>query len=111
MGGECGETAWHAADDSQEPLREVDWPEALAFFIKRFNDAWARGHQNLACYNSGQLMLEEFYTLAKLWRGGPRSSNIDGNTRLCTASAATALTATFGTDARRAIGQTAFFVH
>jgi hypothetical protein len=33
-----------------------------------------------------------------MWRGGLQSSNIDGNTRLCTSSAATALTATFGSD-------------
>jgi anaerobic selenocysteine-containing dehydrogenase len=84
--------------DKNQKLREVSWPEALSFFVERFKAAWASGHQNLACYNSGQLVLEEFYTLAKLWRGGLQSSNIDGNTRLCTASAATALTATFGTD-------------
>jgi len=81
-----------------EPLRPVSWAEAMDFFEERCRAAWASGHQNLACYNTGQLLLEEFYTLAKLWRGGIGSSNIDGNTRLCTASAATALTATFGAD-------------
>lgn len=81
-----------------EPLQPVGWDEAMDFFVQKFREAWASGHQNLACYNSGQLLLEEYYTLAKLWRGGLGSSNIDGNTRLCTASAATALTATFGAD-------------
>src|SRR6478672_8044752 len=56
------------------------------------------GHENLACYNSGQLTIEEFYTLGKLWRGGLQSSNIDGNTRLCTATSATGLMANFGAD-------------
>jgi anaerobic selenocysteine-containing dehydrogenase len=64
-----------------EPLRPVSWPEAMAFFVERFREAWQQGHDNLACYNSGQLMLEEFYTLGKLWRGGLQSANIDGNTR------------------------------
>lgn len=73
-----------------EPLQAVGWDEAMDFFMQKFKQAWASGHQNLACYNSGQLLLEEYYTLAKLWRGGLGSSNIDGNTRLCTASAATA---------------------
>lgn len=36
--------------------------------------------------------------LGKLWRGGLQSSNIDGNTRLCTATSATGLMANFGAD-------------
>jgi anaerobic selenocysteine-containing dehydrogenase len=81
-----------------EPLRPVSWPEAMDFFIERFREAWTQGHDNLACYNSGQLTIEELYTLGKLWRGGLQSSNIDGNTRLCTATSATGLMANFGTD-------------
>lgn len=80
------------------PLEPVGWDEALDFFEQRFRAAWAQGHENLACYNSGQLTLEEFYALAKLWRGGLQSSNIDGNTRLCTATSATGLMANFGAD-------------
>lgn len=79
-------------------LEPVDWPEAMAFFEARFRDAWNQGHENLACYNSGQLTIEEFYALGKLWRGGLQSSNIDGNTRLCTATSATGLMANFGAD-------------
>ncbi|HJS86353.1 MAG TPA: molybdopterin oxidoreductase family protein [Acetobacteraceae bacterium] len=81
-----------------EPLRPVSWPEAMDFFIEKFRDAWDQGHENLACYNSGQLTIEELYTLGKLWRGGLQSSNIDGNTRLCTATSATGLMANFGAD-------------
>jgi anaerobic selenocysteine-containing dehydrogenase len=81
-----------------EALRPVSWPEATDFFIDSFRTAWKEGHQNLACYNSGQLTIEELYTLGKLWRGGLQSSNIDGNTRLCTATSATGLMANFGTD-------------
>jgi len=79
-------------------LEPVSWPEAMDFFIDRFRHAWEKGHENLACYNSGQLTIEELYTLAKLWRGGLQSSNIDGNTRLCTATSATGLMANFGAD-------------
>ena len=79
-------------------MEQVGWSEAMDFFIEKFRAALAQGHENLACYNSGQLTLEEFYTLAKLWRGGLQSSNIDGNTRLCTATSATGLMANFGAD-------------
>lgn len=81
-----------------EKLRPVSWPEAMDFFVERFTAAWTQGHQNLACYNSGQLTIEELYTLGKLWRGGLQSANIDGNTRLCTATSATGLMANFGAD-------------
>ena len=70
----------------------------MDLFSEKFKAAWHNGRQNLACYNSGQLTIEELYTLAKLWRGGLQSSNIDGNTRLCTATAATGLMANFGVD-------------
>ncbi len=80
------------------PLQSVSWAEAMDFFTEKFKAAWQLGHQNLACYNSGQLTVEELYTLGKLWRGGLQSSNIDGNTRLCTATSATGLMANFGVD-------------
>lgn len=81
-----------------DALRPVGWPEAMDFFVERFTAARRQGHQNLACYNSGQLTIEELYTLGKLWRGGLQSANIDGNTRLCTATSATGLMANFGAD-------------
>jgi anaerobic selenocysteine-containing dehydrogenase len=108
--GPKGENGWVANNDPRRgtrpmirrskgaPLEPVDWPEAMDFFIDRFRDAWSLGHENLACYNSGQLTIEEFYALGKLWRGGLQSSNIDGNTRLCTATAATGLMSNFGAD-------------
>jgi len=108
--GPKGEHAWVANHSKRRgtvpmirrrkgaPLEPVGWAEALDFFVERFRDAWRQGHQNLACYNSGQLTIEEFYTLGKFWRGGLRSANIDGNTRLCTATSATGLMANFGTD-------------
>ena len=49
-------------------------------------------------YNSGQLFLEEYYTLAVVAEAGIGTAHVDGNTRLCTATAATALIESFGTD-------------
>jgi anaerobic selenocysteine-containing dehydrogenase len=108
--GPKGENGWVANHDPRRGTRPmirrrkgarlepVSWEEALDFFVERFKAAWSLGHENLACYNSGQLTIEEFYALAKLWRGGLQSSNIDGNTRLCTATSATGLMANFGAD-------------
>lgn len=79
-------------------LTPVTWEEAMGFFVEKFNEARGKGHQNLACYSSGQLTVEELYTLGKLWRAGLRSANIDGNTRLCTATSATGLMSNFGCD-------------
>ena len=49
-------------------------------------------------YTSGQLFLEEYYTLAVIGKAGIGTPHMDGNTRLCTATAAAALKASFGTD-------------
>jgi ferredoxin-nitrate reductase len=43
-------------------------------------------------------MLEEYYTLAMIGDIGIGTLHMDGNTRLCTATAATALIESFGTD-------------
>jgi len=52
----------------------------------------------LGFYNSGQLCLEEYYTLCVLAEEGLGTSHLDGNTRLCTSTAAAALIESFGTD-------------
>jgi anaerobic selenocysteine-containing dehydrogenase len=49
-------------------------------------------------YNSGQLLLEEYYALAMVGDVGVGTPHMDGNTRLCTATAALALIESFGTD-------------
>lgn len=108
--GPKGEHAWVANNSKRRgtapmirrskggAMETVSWSEAMDFFVDKFKATWELGHEALSCYNSGQLTLEEFYTLAKLWRGGLQSSNIDGNTRLCTATSATGLMANFGAD-------------
>lgn len=49
-------------------------------------------------YTSGQLFLEEYYTLGAIVLAGLGTLNMDANTRLCTATAAAALRESFGTD-------------
>ena len=102
LGRQQQPAARHEADDPAAQGRCAGagraGPRRWTFFVENFRAAWKQGHENLACYNSGQLTIEEFYTLGKLWRGGLQSSNIDGNTRLCTATSATGLMANFGAD-------------
>ena len=45
----------------------------------------------LGFYTSGQLMMEEYYTLGVIGKAGISTPHMDGNTRLCTATAAAAL--------------------
>ena len=49
-------------------------------------------------YTTGQLFLEEYYTLGVVAHGGIGTSHVDGNTRLCTATAAAAFKESFGCD-------------
>ena len=57
-----------------------------------------RGPLGMGFYNSGQLFLEDYYTLAVMVRGGIGTPHLDGNTRLCTATADAALKESFGSD-------------
>lgn len=57
-----------------------------------------RGPGSVGFYTSGQLFLEEYYTLSVLAHAGVRTNHLDGNTRLCTATAAEALKESFGSD-------------
>jgi len=101
-----GWEANHSADRITTPLIrkggelvEASWDEAMGLIVTRSRDAKERyGAGGVGFYNSGQLMLEEYYTLAVISEAGIGTSHVDGNTRLCTATAATALIESFGTD-------------
>jgi anaerobic selenocysteine-containing dehydrogenase len=80
-------------------LVAADWDVAMARIVDRAKSLLEeRGSSAFAHYTSGQLFLEEYYTLATIWRAGIGTNHIDGNTRLCTATAAEALKETFGCD-------------
>ena len=57
---------------------------------------------SIGFYTTGQLFLEEYYTLGLITQAGLGTPHADGNTRLCTATAAAALKETFGADGQPA---------
>ncbi|SDE37141.1 molybdopterin oxidoreductase family protein [Auraticoccus monumenti] len=80
-------------------LVECDWETAMAAVAGRTTELLEeRGPSSIAFYTSGQLFLEEYYTLGLIAHGGIGTSHVDGNTRLCTATAAAALKESFASD-------------
>ncbi|MFI6121023.1 molybdopterin oxidoreductase family protein [Streptomyces sp. NPDC051064] len=80
-------------------LVESDWGTAMSRIVTRSHELLdERGPGSLGFYTSGQLFLEEYYTLAVLARAGIGTNHLDGNTRLCTSTAAEALKESFGCD-------------
>ncbi|MFG2555716.1 molybdopterin oxidoreductase family protein [Streptomyces sp. NPDC048581] len=80
-----------------------DWDTAMDRIVDRSQQLLhERGPGSLGFYTSGQLFLEEYYTLAVIARTGLGTNHLDGNTRLCTATAAEALKETFGCDGQPA---------
>ncbi|TCC57750.1 nitrate reductase [Kribbella pittospori] len=80
-------------------LVETDWDTAMTAVAGRTKELLAeRGPSSIGFYTTGQLFLEEYYTLALIGHGGIGTNHLDGNTRLCTATAAAALKESFASD-------------
>jgi len=81
-------------------LVETDWDEAMGRVVARSKELLAGpgGWGKFGFYTSGQLFLEEYYTLGVIGKAGLGTPHMDGNTRLCTATAAASLKASFGAD-------------
>jgi anaerobic selenocysteine-containing dehydrogenase len=80
-------------------LVESTWDIAMDRIVKRSKELLdEQGPSALGFYTSGQLFAEEYYTLAAIAHGGIGTNHLDGNTRLCTATAAAALKESFGCD-------------
>ena len=80
-------------------LVEASWDEAFARIVARSKELLEeKGPLAFGFYTTGQLFLEEYYTLGVIGKAGLGTPHMDGNTRLCTATAAEALKQTFGTD-------------
>lgn len=80
-------------------LVESSWDEALDLIASRFKEVRdVHGPDALAFYGSGQLFTEESYTANKLFKAGLGTNNVDGNPRLCMASAAAGYVTVFGKD-------------
>jgi len=80
-------------------LQPATWDQAMDLIVQRskeLKEKYTGG--TIGFYNTGQLFLEEYYTLAMVGDCGIGTPHMDGNTRLCTATAANALIESFGTD-------------
>jgi nitrate reductase (cytochrome) len=80
-------------------FKRASWNQALDTVVAKFKQLRETyGKDAVAYYGSGQCMTEESYTFNKLWKGGLRSNMVEGNPRLCMASAVGGYVSTFGTD-------------
>jgi len=84
-------------------LVETDWDTAMDTIVDRCrHELETKGPRAVGFYTSGQLFAEEYYTLATIARAGLGTNHLDGNTRLCTATAGEALKESFGSDGQPA---------
>ena len=98
--------ATHADDRLTRPLvREggelvaSDWDTAMGRIVERSKELLEeQGPSSHAFYTTGQLFIEDYYTLAITARAGIGTNHLDGNTRLCTATADESLKQSFGCD-------------
>ena len=80
-------------------LVETSWDEAFDLMVECSKELLEeKGPLAFGFYTTGQLFLEEYYTQGVIGKAGLGTPHMDGNTRLCTATAAAALKETFGTD-------------
>ena len=105
--GLYGSTPWASSPDRlTRPLVreggrlvETDWATAMGRVVgvsKALLEE--KGPLSHGFYTSGQLFLEEYYALGVIGKAGIGTPHMDGNTRLCTATAAAALKESFGAD-------------
>jgi anaerobic selenocysteine-containing dehydrogenase len=84
---------------NDDRLVETDWDTAMGLVVQRRKELLEeQGPSALGFYTTGQLFLEEYYTLGVIAHGAIGTNHVDGNTRLCTATAAEALKESFACD-------------
>jgi nitrate reductase NapA len=82
-----------------QPFQAISWDRALDIAAGEFAGAVkAHGHNAVAYYGSGQCLTEETYLFQKVMRGGLQTNNVEGNPRLCMASAVGGYLTSFGAD-------------
>lgn len=80
-------------------MKEVSWEEGFKYVADKIKDLQSRyGRESVAGISTGQLTLEEFAIFGHVMRNYLQT-NVDGNTRLCMATAAVAHKQTLGFDA------------
>jgi len=79
--------------------KEVSWDEALDLVADKFTEFIKRhGPDSVAWYGSGQNTTQEAFAANKLFKGIIGTANVEGNPRLCMASAVGGYLNSFGTD-------------
>lgn len=79
--------------------QEVSWDTALDLIADRFADSIKQhGVDSVAWYGSGQNTTQEAFAANKLFKGIIGTANVEGNPRLCMASAVGGYLNTFGAD-------------
>jgi len=105
--GLYGSTPWAgSADRLTRPLVregghlvETDWARAMGRIVEVSQRLLAeKGPLTHGFYTTGQMFIEEYYTLGVIGKAGLGTPHMDGNTRLCTATAAAAFKESFGAD-------------
>jgi len=82
-----------------QPWQTASWDAALGSAAERLRRIVARhGPESIAFYISGQLLTEDYYVVNKLAKGFLGTNNVDSNSRLCMASAASSYQLAFGSD-------------
>ena len=78
---------------------QISWNQALDIMASKFKGAIQQyGPESVAAYFSGQTTVFEGYAINKLMKAGIGSNNLEGNPRLCMASAVAGFYSTFGMD-------------
>lgn len=80
-------------------LEQVSWDEAMNLLVRKSQELITKHTGgSIGFYSTGQLFHEEYYTLGVIGKAGLSTPHMDGNTRLCTATAAAAMKESFGSD-------------
>ncbi len=108
--GLCGSCRAHGKERLTTPLIrrdgelvETDWGMAMNAVVQRSRQLLTEiGPLSHGFHTSGQLFLEKYYTLGVIGKVGIGPPHMNGNTRLCTATAAASLKETFASDGQPA---------
>jgi len=80
-------------------LVQASWDEAMELVARKFRESIEQyGPDSVGFYGSGQGLTEETYLANKLFKGCIGTNNVEGNPRLCMASAVGGYTTSFGAD-------------
>ncbi len=80
-------------------FEQATWDEVMTLIVARSKQLIDQFTASaIGFYTSGQLFLEDYYTLAVIGKAGLGTPHMDGSTRLCTATAGAALKESFGSD-------------